>query len=170
MTIGKAGILWKPDTTVFKIIDSRETVYQNVMASQNPVTGEPLYRKTIQAQKVDQWLSSCPGPEGGHDWQAASYHQPTDALIIPLSQSCVMMLGNGSQTYFEMPGTERNMGRLSAYRTSDRRFGRFSSVPLPHRRASTAGDLALVGDYDRRFRAVDVKTGKTCGRCGWARR
>ena len=26
---------------------------------------------------------------------------------------------------------------------------------------STAGDLAFVGDYDRRFRAVDVKTGKT---------
>ena len=26
---------------------------------------------------------------------------------------------------------------------------------------STAGNLAFVGDYDRRFRAVDVKTGKT---------
>jgi len=26
---------------------------------------------------------------------------------------------------------------------------------------STAGDVAFVGDYDRRFRAVDVRTGKT---------
>ena len=26
---------------------------------------------------------------------------------------------------------------------------------------STGGDLAFVGDYDRRFRAVDTKTGKT---------
>ena len=41
MTIGKAGILWKLDRGTGKFIDSRETVYQNVMASQNPVTGEP---------------------------------------------------------------------------------------------------------------------------------
>ena len=163
MTIGKAGILWKLDRGTGKFIDSRETVYQNVMTSQNSVTGEPIYRKTIQDQKVDQWLSSCPGPEGGHDWQAASYHQPTDALVIPLSQSCVMMLGNGSQTYFEMPGTERNMGRLSAYRTSDLKplWTLQQRSPFMTGVLSTAGDLAFVGDYDRRFRAVDVKTGKT---------
>ncbi len=108
-------------------------------------------------------MSSCPGPEGGHDWQAASYHQPTDSLIIPLSQSCVMMLGNGSQTYFEMPGTERNMGRLSAYRTSDLKplWTLQQRTPFLTGVLSTAGDLAFVGDYDRRFRAVDVKTGKT---------
>ena len=163
MTIGKAGILWKLNRDTGKFIDSRETVYQNVMASQNPVTGEPIYRKSIQDQKTDQWLSSCPGPEGGHDWQAASYHQPTDALIIPLSQSCVMMLGNGSQTYFEMPGTERNMGRLSAYRTSDLKplWTLQQRSPFLTGVLSTAGDLAFVGDYDRRFRAVDVKSGKT---------
>ena len=163
MTVGKAGILWKLDRATGKFIDSRETVYQNVMASQNPVTGEPLYRKTIRDQKVDQWLSSCPGPEGGHDWQAASYHQPTDALIIPLSQSCVMMLGNGSQTYFEMPGTERNLGRLSAYRTSDLKplWTLQQRTPFLTGVLSTAGNVAFVGDYDRTFRAVDVKTGKT---------
>ena len=163
MTVGKAGIMWKLDRATGKFIDSRETVYQNVMASQNPVTGEPVYRKTIRDQKVDQWLSSCPGPEGGHDWQAASYHQPTDALIIPLSQSCVMMLGNGSQTYFEMPGTERNLGRLSAYRTSDLKplWTLQQRTPFLTGVLSTAGNVAFVGDYDRTFRAVDVKTGKT---------
>jgi alcohol dehydrogenase (cytochrome c) len=163
MTTGKAGILWKLDRTTGKFLDSRETVYQNVMASQDPVTGEPLYRKTIRDQKVDQWLSSCPGPEGGKDWQAASYHPPTDTIILPLSQSCVMMLGNGSQTYFEMPGTERNMGRLSAYRTADMKplWSFQQRTPFLTGVLSTGGDLAFVGDYDRRFRAVDVKTGKT---------
>jgi len=163
MTAGKAGILWKLDRVTGKFIDSRETVYQNVMASQDPVTGEPLYRKTIRDQKTDQWLSSCPGPEGGKDWQAASYHQPTDTIILPLSQSCVLMLGNGSQTYFEMPGTERNMGRLSAYRTADMKplWSFQQRSPFLTGVLSTGGDLAFVGDYDRRFRAVDVKTGKT---------
>jgi alcohol dehydrogenase (cytochrome c) len=163
MTTGKAGILWKLDRVTGKFIDSRETVYQNVMASQDPVTGEPLYRKSIRDQKVDQWLSSCPGPEGGKDWPAASYHPPTDTIIIPLSQSCVLMLGNGSQTYFEMPGTERNMGRLSAYRTADMKplWSFQQRSPFLTGVLSTAGDVAFVGDYDRRFRAVDVRTGKT---------
>jgi alcohol dehydrogenase (cytochrome c) len=163
MTTGKAGILWKLDRESGKFIDSRETVYQNVMASQNPVTGEVSYRKTIRDQQVDQWLSSCPGPEGGKDWQAASYHPPTDTIILPLSQSCVLMLGNGSQTYFEMPGTERNMGRLSAYRTADMKplWSFQQRSPFLTGVLSTAGDVAFVGDYDRRFRAVDVRTGKT---------
>ena len=163
MTVGKAGILWKLDRVTGKYLDSRETVFQNVMGQQNPVTGEPLYRPEIRDQKVDQWLSSCPGPEGGHDWQAASYHKPSDTLIIPLSQSCVLMLGNGSQTYFEMPGTERNMGRLSAYETATMKpiWTLQQRTPFLTGVLSTGGDVAFVGDYDRKFRAVDVHTGKT---------
>jgi alcohol dehydrogenase (cytochrome c) len=163
MTTGKAGIMWKLDRATGKYLDSKETVFQNVFGSQNPVTGEPTYRQEIRAQNADQWLSSCPGPEGGKDWQAASYHQPSDTIILPLSQSCVMMLGNGSQTFFEMPGTERNMGRLSAYETATMKpiwtFQQRS--PFLTAVLSTAGDLAFVGDFDRRFRAVDVKNGKT---------
>ena len=74
-----------------------------------------------------------------------------------------MMLGNGSQTYFEMPGTERNMGRLSAYETATMKpiwtFQQRS--PFLSAVLSTGGNLAFVGDFDRRFRAVDVKNGKT---------
>jgi alcohol dehydrogenase (cytochrome c) len=163
MTAGKAGILWKLDRATGKYIDSKETVFQNIMSAQDPVTGEPVYRKDIRAQKVDEWLSSCPGPEGGKDWQAASYHQPSDTLILPLSQSCVMMLGNGSQTYYEMPGTERNMGRLSAYETATMKpiWSFQQRSPFLSAVLSTGGDVAFVGDYDRRFRAVDVKNGKT---------
>ncbi len=163
MTTGKAGILWKLDRATGKYIDSRETVYQNVFSGQNPKTGEVIYRKEIQDQKVDQWLSSCPGPEGGHDWQAASYHPPTDTMIIPLSQSCVLMFGNGSQTEFEMPGTERNFGRLSAYETATLKplWTIQQRAPFLTSVLSTAGNVAFVGDFDRRFRAVDVRTGKT---------
>ena len=163
MSAGKAGILWKLDRTTGKYIDSRETVFQNVFSAQNPKTGEPVYRKEIRDQKVDQWLSSCPGPEGGKDWQAASYHAPTDTIILPLSQSCVLMFGNGSQTLYEMPGTERNFGRLSAYETATMKpkWTIQQHAPFLTSVLSTAGDLAFVGDFDRRFRAVDVKTGKT---------
>ena len=163
LTIGKPGILWKLDRVTGKFIAAKQTVFQNVYENFDEKTGKVVYRKDIREQKVDQWLASCPGPEGGHDWQAMSYHQPSDSVIIPLSQSCVFMLGNGSQTYFEMPGTDGNMGRLSAYRTSDLKplWSFQQRAPFLTSVISTAGNVAFVGDFDRVFRAVDTRNGKT---------
>lgn len=163
LTIGKAGILWKLNRETGKYLGSTQTVFQNVFTSIDPKTGRPTYRKDVIDQKSDQWLSSCPGPEGGHNWQAMSYHQPTDAVVIPLSQSCVLMLGNGSQVYFEMPGSAGNIGRLSAYRAADLKplWTMQQRAPFLTSVVSTAGNLAFVGDFDRVFRAVDVRSGET---------
>jgi len=174
MTIGKAGILWKLDRASGKFLDAKETLFQNVFANINHQTGEVTYRQDILDQKTNQWLSSCPGPEGGHDWQATSYNQPNDMLIIPLSQSCVMIeghdvdqkLGGGgtaaSQKFFFMPGTHQNMGKLVAYRTSDMKemWSFQQRSPFLTAVLSTGGGVAFVGDFDRNFKAVDVKTGK----------
>ena len=54
-----------------------------------PRRGTPTYRQDIVDQKLDEWLTVCPSTEGGHNWQAMSYHPPTQQLIIPLSQSCM---------------------------------------------------------------------------------
>ncbi len=148
MTIGKAGILWKLDRVTGKFIAARETVFQNIWKSIDPKTGRPEYRKDIVDQKVDQWLSSCPGPEGGHDWQATSYHQPTDTLIIPLSQSCVFMLGNGSQTYFGDAGQRRQYG---------------AAVGLSHLRHEAALVLPAA-------RALPDRRDLDRGQCGLCRR
>jgi alcohol dehydrogenase (cytochrome c) len=174
MTIGKPGILWKLDRATGKFLDAKETVFQNVFSNLDHKTGKVTYRKDIIDQKIDQWLSSCPGPEGGHDWQATSYNQPNDLLIIPLSQSCVMIqphavdmkLGGGgtaaSQMFYFMPGTHQQMGRLSAYHTSDMSLAWTFQQRSPFLTGvlSTAGGVAFVGDFDRHFKAVDVKTGK----------
>ena len=162
MTTGKAGILWKLDRETGKYLDSRETVFQNVFVKIDPKTGTPTYRPDVIAQKVDQWLPSCPGPEGGKDWPAASYHQPDDTIIIPLSQSCVMMLGSGAEMFYEMPGSEGNMGRLSAYETNTMKplWSLQQRSPFLTGVTSTAGNVAFVGDFDRTFHAFDTKTGK----------
>jgi alcohol dehydrogenase (cytochrome c) len=174
MTVGKPGILWKLDRVTGKFLDARQTMFQNVFSKIDPKTGEVTYRQDILDQKTGEWLSSCPGPEGGHDWQATSYDQPNDLLIIPLSQSCVLMqghdvdmkLGGGgtaaSQQFYFMPGTHQNMGRLVAYRTSDMKevWSFQQRSPFLTAVLSTAGGVAFVGDFDRHFKAIDVKTGK----------
>ena len=162
MTTGKAGILWKLDRVTGKYLDSRQTVFQNVFIKMDPKTGTPTYRPDVINQKVDQWLPSCPGPEGGKDWPAASYHEPDDQIILPLSQTCVLMLGSGSEMFYEMPGSEGNMGRLSAYETNSMKplWSLQQRAPFLTGVVSTAGNVAFVGDFDRVFHAFDTKTGK----------
>jgi alcohol dehydrogenase (cytochrome c) len=174
MTIGKPGLLWKLDRVTGKFLDVQETMFQNVFSNINHQTGELTYRQDIIDQKTNQWLSSCPGPEGGHDWQATSYDPDSDLMIIPLSQSCVMIqghdvdmkLGGGgtaaSQKFFFMPGTHQNMGKLVAWRTGDMKpvWSWQQRSPFLSAVLSTGGGLSFVGDFNRNLKAIDTRTGK----------
>jgi alcohol dehydrogenase (cytochrome c) len=175
LSIGKSGILWKLDRQTGRFISLLPTIFQNVYQKIDPKTGEVEYRDDILNQKTNQWFGSCPGPEGGHNWQATSYNQPTDLLLIPLSQSCVMItgrdvelrLGGGgtanSQKFYFMPGTGRNMGRLMAVNTRTMKpvWTWQQQSPFLTAMLSTKTGVAFIGDFDRVFRAIDVKTGKT---------
>jgi alcohol dehydrogenase (cytochrome c) len=162
MTVGKSGLMWKLDRVTGRFLDVKETVFQNVWASIDMKTGRTTYREDILEQKPGEALASCPSPSGGHNWQSTSYDLTNDLLIIPLSQNCAMY-GSGGQLFYEMPGTDGNLGRLSAYETNTMRpvwtFQQRS--PFLTGVITTAGGVGFVGDFDRVFRAFDIKTGKT---------
>jgi alcohol dehydrogenase (cytochrome c) len=162
LTAGKKGILWKLDRTSGKFIDYVPTVFQNVFTSIDRKTGRGTYRADILHPEPGGSRPSCPAQSGGHNWPATSYVPEDDVLILPLFQICVTsqgeMIGN-----FEAPASDGNMGRLSAYRVKDLKpvWTMQQRAPFLTSSMTTAGGVGFVGDWDRTFRAFDVKTGKT---------
>ena len=172
-SLGKYGILWKNDRVSGEFKGYTETVFQNAFSHINSETGEVTYRQDIQDAQLNEWTSACPSSTGGKDWHSMTYHPPSGLMIAPLSQTCLenaarevaLVQGGGglaaSRKFFEMPGTDGNLGKVGAYNvdTMEEVWSHQQRASLHTGTISTGGDLVFVGDLDRRFKALDINNG-----------
>ena len=173
LTIGKHGVLWKLDRRDGTFLGMKETVFQNIL-SIDPETGAVQYREDIANAKVGDWMSVCPSTAGGHNWQATSYSPDAGLIVIPLSQSCMDMMGRevvlgggrgggsgGERAWKEMPGTDGMLGKLAAFdvSTMEEVWSVEQRAPFLMGALTTAGGLVFAGSYDRYFKAYDIQTG-----------
>jgi alcohol dehydrogenase (cytochrome c) len=174
-SLGKYGILWKNDRVSGEFQAYKETVFQNAFTDIDDETGLVTYREDIQNAKLNEWTSACPSSAGGKDWHSMTYHPPTGTMIAPLSQTCLenaarevaLVQGGGglaaSRKFFEMPGTDGNLGKIGAYNvdTMEEVWSYQQRASFHTGTMSTGGNLVFVGDLDRRFKAFDVTTGES---------
>jgi alcohol dehydrogenase (cytochrome c) len=171
-TMGKIGVLWELDRVTGAFRNARDLGYQTV-ADIDPTTGQVTYRDGM-IPVLGEDVFWCPSTSGFKSWRAMAYHPETAAMYIPMNLNCetgrfgpVEQIAGGGGTgpvrrtnHFH-PDSPDHLGQFLAMsiRTGQVLWQHRVRTPLNSAALTTAGGLAIAGDWDRYIRAYDVTDG-----------
>jgi alcohol dehydrogenase (cytochrome c) len=171
---GKTGIVWTLDAKTGEFLWARPTTYQTVMSGIDVKTGRPMLNDPVPPPPGDtRPVLSCPYLYGGKNQPSGAYSPDTDAMYMPLNNSCALVTAqtlqmaaglfiSGRMTY--VPGADpatAPVGRIEAISASTGKtlWTYQQRAPIYGSLLATGGNLVFSGDVVRRLRAFDAKNG-----------
>ena len=172
-TMGKIAVLWELDRDTGRFRAAHDLGYQTLVDI-DPITGQAIYRDgTIQ--EIGEEIHWCPSTSGFKSWRAMSYNPVTEAFYIPLTLNCETGTfgpvekregGGGAgpvrRTNHFHPESPDHLGEFLAMsmRTGEVLWRHRTRTPMNTAALTTAGGLAVAGDWDRHLYVYDAADGE----------
>jgi alcohol dehydrogenase (cytochrome c) len=170
--MGKLGILWEIDRKTGKFISAHDIGYQTLLDVDRQ-TGKVTYRPG-KIPEIGVEVNFCPSTAGFKSWRAMAYHPQTQAFYIPMHLTCEngvfeevpRALGGGGvgpvkRTNLFHPANPNGLGEFMALGVDGQVKWRYRTrTPMNSAALTTAGGLAVVGDWDRNLYVFDIDNGR----------
>ena len=89
---GKTGVVYTLDRETGEFLWATPTVAQNVIVDIDGATGAVTENAEVTFTALGQEVLACPTWAGGKDWEAGAYSPLTNAMYMPLRNTCARML------------------------------------------------------------------------------
>ena len=172
-TMGKMGVLWELALENGQFRSAKDLGYQT-FADVDTTTGHVTYRDGMDPV-LGKEVFWCPSTAGFKSWRAMSYHPERETFYIPINLNCETAVfgpvdkvegGGGTgpvrRKNHVHPESPNQLGELLAMsmRTGDIQWRFRTRTPINTAALTTAGDVVVAGDWDRRLYAFDAADGE----------
>ena len=171
-SMGKIAVLWELALETGQFRSAHDLGYQTV-ADIDPASGRVTYRDGTNPVLGEE-VFWCPSTSGFKSWRAMSYHPDIEAFYIPIILNCETGIfgpvdqiegGGGTgpvrRTNHFHPDSPDQLGEFLAMsmRTGEVLWRQRFRTPINSAALTTAGGLAIAGDWDRHLYIFDATDG-----------
>ena len=171
-SMGKIAVLWELALETGQFRSAHDLGYQTVVDI-DPVSGRVTYRDGTNPVLGEE-VFWCPSTSGFKSWRAMSYHPDLEAFYIPIILNCETGIfgpvdqiegGGGTgpvrRTNHFHPDSPDQLGEFLAMsmRTGEVLWRQRFRTPINSAALTTAGGLAIAGDWDRHLYIFDATDG-----------